>query len=103
MGRAAGGGSLRGTVIQAVLGPRPRCDLWPRVSASNPVVGHEGSHQRTPESLGECIRGADDRLDCFRKALPPDARDQESWWHGFTTLPIPSEIQIGLVSCPRNK
>jgi putative transposase len=45
MGRAAGGGSLRGAGIQAVLGPRPRCDLWPRVSASNPVVGHEGYHR----------------------------------------------------------
>ena len=31
--------------------------------ASNQVVGHEGGYQRAPESLAECIRGADDRLD----------------------------------------
>src|SRR3984893_17592675 len=52
-----------GTGCEAILGPRPRCHLWQRVSASNSVIGHEGGHQRAPESLAECIRGAHDRLD----------------------------------------
>jgi len=37
--------------------------LWKRVSSSSQVVGHEGGHQRSPESLAECIRGTVDRLD----------------------------------------
>jgi putative transposase len=90
--------NLRGTGLQAVLGPRPRCDLWPRVSASNPVVGHEGGHPcRSPwqNAFAERMIGSI-RRECLDHAVVLSQRHLRKLLKSYSTCYHRSRTHLAL-------
>jgi len=66
------------------------------IDTRNPQAWSQ-SDVKLPEAVRLPLDSLDENLSKIPKDKSPlDARDQESWWHEFTTPLIQNETQIGL-------